>query len=116
GGSSGRSCAKGWRAAPSRKAVVPRTVVRKDRALRRVGERELEEPLDSPRVLAVRVRKVGREHNVRDAHQIENAFDWFFVALDGDKALPFEVLARLLRQVAREDVTEPLVVFGHSPQ
>ena len=62
------------------------------------------------------MRKVGRTHDVRDTHQVEHSFEWFLVALDGDETLPLEVLARLLRQVAREDVTEPFVVFVHPPE
>src|SRR5205085_9433263 len=76
---------------PSRQPVVTRAVVPEDRALRGVGQRELQEALDAARILAVGVREVGGEHDVVDADQIEDALDRLLVTLDRDVALTLEV-------------------------
>src|SRR5207245_5574844 len=97
-------------------AVVPGAIIPEDRALRAIGQWELEEARDRAGVLAVRVREVGREDDVPDANEVVHRLHRILVALDGDEALPLEVLARLHREIAREDVAEPLVVLVHPPQ
>src|SRR5439155_872983 len=100
----------------SGESVKARRVVPEDRALHIVGQRELEKARDGARILAIRMWEVGGEHDVERAHQLDDARDRIFIALDRDEALALEVPARLHRQLARVDVAEPLVVLVHPPK